>query len=96
MRQDSRERCEQAVKIAGEILTGAGISFDSVVLEGSPKRRIVEEAKGWGADIVVVGSHGRRGLTRYLLGSVSEAVAMHAHCSVEVIRDRSLLAATKA
>ncbi|HJZ68311.1 MAG TPA: universal stress protein [Blastocatellia bacterium] len=91
VRHDSRERCEQAVNTAGEILTGAGVSFDNVVLDGSPKKRIVEEAKEWGADILVVGSHGRRGLTRYLLGSVSEAVAMHAYCSVEVIRDRSLL-----
>jgi nucleotide-binding universal stress UspA family protein len=36
--------------------------------------------------LLVVGSHGLHGLDRVLLGSVSEAVAMHAHCSVEVIR----------
>jgi nucleotide-binding universal stress UspA family protein len=40
----------------------------------------------WGADLIVVGSHGRRGVDRYLMGSVSEAVALHAHCSVEVVR----------
>jgi nucleotide-binding universal stress UspA family protein len=96
VRQESREKCEQAAKTASEVLTGAGLSADTAVVDGSPKRRILEEAKKWAADIVVVGSHGRRGLTRYLLGSVSEAVAMHALCSVEVIRDRSLLAATKA
>jgi nucleotide-binding universal stress UspA family protein len=95
VREDSTERCEQAVKTASEILAGAGINATAELLDGSPKNRIVEEADKWGADIVVVGSHGRRGLTRYLLGSVSEAVAMHAHCSVEVIRDPSLLAATK-
>jgi nucleotide-binding universal stress UspA family protein len=37
--------------------------------------------------MIVLGSHGRRGLDRFLMGSVSEAVAVHAHCSVEVIRD---------
>lgn len=95
VRQDNKEKCEQALKTAGEILAAAGIHADATMLEGSPKRRIVEEAKEWGADIVVVGSHGRRGVTRYLLGSVSEAVAMQAHCSVEVIRDPSLLSATR-
>lgn len=45
-------------------------------------------AKEWGADLIVVGSHGLRGITRLLIGSVAEAVAMHAHCSVEVIRQR--------
>jgi nucleotide-binding universal stress UspA family protein len=34
----------------------------------------------------VLGSHGRRGFDRYMMGSVSESVALHAHCSVEVVR----------
>ena len=77
---------QEAVDTAQAIIAEAGIKSDVAVLEGSPKKRIVEEAKEWDANLVVVGSHGRRGLTRYLLGSVSEAVAMHAPCSVEVIR----------
>ena len=56
------------------------------MLTGTPKWRIIDEAKNWNADLVVLGSQGRRGLTRVLLGSVSEAVAMNAPCSVEVIR----------
>ncbi|MFY9570974.1 MAG: universal stress protein [Blastocatellia bacterium] len=83
-------RCEEAVAAAEKIIAGAGIKTATEVLDGSPKKRIVDEAKAWDAHLIVVGSHGRRGLTRYLLGSVSEAVAMRAHCSVEVIRDRSL------
>lgn len=93
VREDNTKRSEEAVIAAQEIIAGAGIKTGTAVLEGSPKRRIVEDTKTWGAHLVVVGSHGRRGLTRYLLGSVSEAVAMHAHCSVEVIRDRALLGA---
>jgi nucleotide-binding universal stress UspA family protein len=55
-------------------------------LNGDPKSVILDEAAEWGADIVVLGSHGRRGFDRLVMGSVSESVALHAHCSVEVIR----------
>ena len=56
------------------------------VLRGSPKREIVEEAERWQADLIVVGSHGYRSWERMLLGSVSQAVALHAECSVEIVR----------
>lgn len=58
------------------------------VLTGSPKRVIVEEAENWGADLVVVGSHGYSGWERLLLGSVSQAIANHAECSVLIVRER--------
>jgi nucleotide-binding universal stress UspA family protein len=51
-----------------------------------PKAVILDEAKTWPADILILGSHGWRGLDRFMMGSVSESVAIHAHCSVEVIR----------
>lgn len=56
------------------------------VTEGYIKDRILDEAKSWQADLIVVGSHGRRGFTKFLLGSVSEAIASHATCSVEIVR----------
>jgi nucleotide-binding universal stress UspA family protein len=58
------------------------------MLEGQPKRRIPEEAESWGADLVVIGSHGYGFWDRLLLGSVSQAVASHAPCSVEIVRRR--------
>jgi nucleotide-binding universal stress UspA family protein len=57
----------------------------SVLLDG-PKAVILAEAEKTRADLIVVGSHGHHGIERFLLGSVSEGVALHAHCSVEVIR----------
>jgi nucleotide-binding universal stress UspA family protein len=87
----SVKNCEEAVSAAEQIVAQTGFKTETAVLDGNPKKRIVEDATEWGAHLIVVGSHGRRGLTRYLLGSVSEAVAMRAQCSVEVIRDRSLL-----
>ena len=47
---------------------------------------ILDEAESWGADLIVVGSHGYRRWERFLLGSVSQSVVAHAKCSVEVVR----------
>jgi nucleotide-binding universal stress UspA family protein len=54
----------------------------------APTQATVDEVSYWGADLIVVGSHGRRGITGLFMGSVSAAVAMHALCSVDVIRKR--------
>lgn len=83
-----RRRAEDALTSARQILSSAGrkLCNSSETLFGDPRTVLLDEAKSWSADLVVLGSHGLRGLDRVLLGSVSEAVAMHAHCSVEVIR----------
>jgi nucleotide-binding universal stress UspA family protein len=82
------EQAQDAVKAAEKIISGAGLKASVAVPVGNPKAVVLDEAKEWGADLVVVGSHGRHGIDRVLMGSTSEAVAMHAHCSVEVIRER--------
>jgi nucleotide-binding universal stress UspA family protein len=87
-RAQGMKRAEEAVTGAVEILSK---SFPKVtesisVLLGGPRAVIIEEADKWGADLIVVGSHGHRGIEKFLLGSVSEGIARHARCSVEVIR----------
>ena len=67
---------------------GDTLRVTSDILVGSPKQAILEDAEAWGADLIVLGSHGYRGLERFLLGSVSQAVATHAKCSVEIVRCR--------
>lgn len=62
------------------------ISLDAALLPGPPRTVILDEAESWGADLIVVGSHGYRAWERFLLGSVSQAVVSHAKCSVEVVR----------
>ena len=62
------------------------LKVSSTVVEGSPKQMILEEAESFGADLIVVGSHGHGAVERFLLGSVSQAVALHAKCSVEIVR----------
>lgn len=53
---------------------------------GAPYAEIVRRAETWGADLVVVGTHGRSGIARVLLGSIAERVVRHAHVSVLVAR----------
>ena len=83
------EQAQEAVSRAERVLASAGLKAIGTVLSGSTKDVILEEAKKCAADLIIVGSHGRRGFKRFLLGSVSEAVAMNAHCSVVVVRGPS-------
>jgi nucleotide-binding universal stress UspA family protein len=55
---------------------------------GWPKQVILDEAEALHADLIVVGSHGYGAWDRFLLGSVSNAVAAHAKCSVQIVRRR--------
>lgn len=63
-----------------------GVPAQQFVEEGSPGEVIVKTAAEWGADAIVIGSHGRRGVTRAILGSVAEFVMRHAPCPVLVVR----------
>jgi nucleotide-binding universal stress UspA family protein len=65
-------------------------SLEPAILEflevGKPAEEIVKAAKSWPADLIVIGSHGRSGVNRVLLGSVAEAVARDAPCPVLIVR----------
>ena len=62
------------------------LSISSVAIEGSPKNVILNEADSFKADLIVIGSHGHGIIAGFLLGSVSQAIALHAKCSVEIVR----------
>ncbi|HTQ04946.1 MAG TPA: universal stress protein [Polyangiaceae bacterium] len=67
--------------------TKLGLELTEVFVERGPAyAEIVRRAETWGAGTIVVGSHGRRGIARAVLGSVAERVVRHAHCSVLVAR----------
>jgi nucleotide-binding universal stress UspA family protein len=84
--EEQRQAAKELVTEASDVLHTAGWKVSTSVVEGDPKSLILDLAEQWNADLIVVGSHGRRGLDRFLLGSVSEAVARHARCSVEIVR----------
>jgi hypothetical protein len=58
----------------------------TVAKEGDPRVDVIDVAAEWHADLIMVGAQGRKGLDRFFLGSVSEAVARHASCSVQIAR----------
>ena len=89
LRRDRLKQAEQILRRAADALKAAGFQVTTGISEGDPKKRILELADGWGADQIVMGSHGRRGFEHALLGSVSEAIVHYAPCSVEIVRARA-------
>jgi hypothetical protein len=86
---DAVRRTEAQLEVdrVREALALAGIEVDSAVIEGvEPAAVIVDFARQRGADLIVIGSHGRTGLGRLLLGSVSEQVIGRATCPVLVVK----------
>ena len=71
---------------AAKTLENAGFNVTTAVVEGDPRTALIDGASQWHADLIMVGSHGRTGLNRLLMGSVSDAVASHAPCSVQIVR----------
>jgi nucleotide-binding universal stress UspA family protein len=84
-REEIRERSTELTERIGGWLREQGLTVETAVRDGEPGPAVVEEAKEWGADLVVIGSRGHRGLRRLLEGSVSRYVVDHAPCPVEVI-----------
>ena len=79
--KDNIENAEKVLQMKNPALT-----FTTAIINGSPKSIILEEAEKFGSDLIIVGSHGYGPVKRFLLGSVSHAVALHAKCSVEIVK----------
>ena len=71
---------------AAQTLRAAGFKVEAAVEKGDIREKIIDAAAAWPAGLIVIGSHGRRGVQRFLLGSVAEFVVRHAPCSVQVVR----------
>jgi nucleotide-binding universal stress UspA family protein len=87
--EGDRQWVRKMVEASSEDLRAAGLNVSSLIKEGDAKKVLVDEAKRLGTDCIFVGSTGfSNRLERFLLGSVSAAVANRAECSVEVVRNR--------
>ena len=87
--QIDAERLKQSTALVASTaqeLRNAGFATTETVERGDPKSVILDNAEKWPADLIILGSHGLKGMSRFLMGSVSDAVARHAACSVHVVR----------
>jgi nucleotide-binding universal stress UspA family protein len=82
--QSTIDRARSVVQSGGLEAEARLVEIDSPGMHISGK--IAEEAKNWSADLLVIGTHGRRGLTHLLLGSVAEATARIAPVPVLLVR----------
>ena len=82
---EEKVRINKMIDEAVGKLRAAALRTEVVVKEEDPKRLLIAEAENWGADCIFVGARGIGRVERFLLGSVSYAVAARAHCSVEVV-----------
>jgi len=89
VQQEMTKRATQLTTSTAETLRQKGLTVDSAVRDGDARSVIVDEARNWPADLIVLGSHGYTGIKRLLLGSVALSVVSHAPCSVEVVRQQS-------
>lgn len=80
------KQAEQTVGRAAASLKTAGFNAETRVVEAETRTGILDLAGEWHADLIVLGSHGRKGLQRFMLGSVAESVARGAYCSVLIVR----------
>ncbi|MBL0422141.1 universal stress protein [Ramlibacter sp. AW1] len=90
--QATRESGEQIVKDAAARVQAAGLQAETLFVDRFGDRlpdAIATAAKDWGADLIVVGTHGRRGLSRLMLGSGAEQIIRTAPVPVLVARQRS-------
>lgn len=85
---EARKSAQEVVTNAAQVIKAknASLSVITTVVDGLPKNAILDEAKSYGVDLIVVGSHGHNALSRFLLGSVSHFVSLYAHCSVMIVR----------
>jgi|SRR5664280_109016 nucleotide-binding universal stress UspA family protein len=82
-----KEALELVERIAGDLRSAGFITHTAIGL-GDVREKIIDSAADLHADLIVVGSHGRTGIERFLLGSVAESVARNAKCSVLIVRGK--------
>lgn len=83
---ERRREAEAAVQRVKDSLSGSGIEVSGMVGEGRPEQVIIDKARETGADLIVMGTHGRTRMDRVLLGSVSERVIGQAECPVLLVK----------
>lgn len=86
--EEEKKNAEKLVSRIREMAEKAGVDVETAIIERQPSvpDAIIEFAKQSACDLIVMGTKGRTGIKRFLLGSVTESVVHHAHCPVLVVR----------
>ncbi len=85
MLDEGRKHADDVTSVAAELLDSNGLHASRVVSEGPAASAILEEARRWEADPIVVGTRGQGLLKRLLLGSTARSVLHHADASVLIV-----------
>jgi nucleotide-binding universal stress UspA family protein len=83
--QDLRDRVQERLEDLVEKAKGEGVHAEPLILTGTPYEAITEAAADKGADLVVMGTHGRKGVSRFFVGSVASRVISTAPCPVMTV-----------
>jgi nucleotide-binding universal stress UspA family protein len=89
LQETLRDSARRILSDSTALLESVGLKSESALLEtwgGLLAKAVVEDAAKWGADLVIMGTHGYGGLTHILLGSVAEGVVRHSHIPVLLVR----------
>jgi len=86
--EEEKKAAENLVRKVKEMAEKAGVNAETAIIERQPSvpDAIIDFAMKSECDLIVMGSKGRTGIKRFLLGSVTESVVHHAHCPVLVVR----------
>jgi nucleotide-binding universal stress UspA family protein len=85
-RDGQRQAAQDLLDKTARLLRSEGLNVTTAILWGDTESKIIEAARSWNADLIVLGSHDRDGFSRILAGRVANAIVRHAPCSVEVAR----------
>ena len=90
--EELQRQSRKVLEDAAAICQSAGVPYDTVLVDEPGSRlgdKVADQALAWDADLVVVGTHGRKGLSRAILGSGAEQIVRFAPVSVLVVREKS-------
>ena len=88
-RKELLRQAKRVNDVVVAVLAAHKLSAQAIVREGDPVYRIVHEARIWGADLIIVGTHNHKRFKKLIYGSVAQAIVRRAPCSVEVVKRRA-------
>lgn len=89
-KEEVTEHFRELTDRVAEKLQATGLTVESIVRDGDPKKAIVATATEWSADLIVMGSQGHSGIAGLLLGNTAQTVMNHARCPVEIVPSKTV------